>query len=480
MKFHILIYGCQMNYSDSARIKSVLQNSWFLYVPTVEEADLVIFDTCSVRQKSEDKIFWKLQDISKEKKVWITGCMVQRNLKIEKKKWNFSGNVKTIKPTIIWFDREEVESNRTLKDWSYLFVNYCFWAMYTKTIASFPNVELFFRIDDVGFLPVMAERLWYPVVYDQEITNEYMSLIPQVSANQQFLEGHKTVYVPISTWCSQFCAYCIVPYARWLEKNRSFDDIMTEVDFHIKKWAKEIVLIWQIVNKHPEFDKIVASCLKYPELKWLRYTSPYPTHYSKELLLMHQNEEALCPHIHNPMQSWSSKILKKMFRGYNADQYREFISNMRSLSRPISITTDIIVGFVDETDEDFQDTLSLVEYAKFDMIYVWIYSVRPWTYAANKYKDNIPTEVKKQRWTILTENLRKISHNNNQADIWLTKDMMVTEVSSKAIFGYTDSMKNVVIENPSNEILNLAKTGEFLTTTIISGDTFKLKWKNSI
>lgn len=136
-------------------------------------------------------------------------------------------------------------------------------------------------------------------------------------------------------------------------------------------------MLGQIVNKHPEFITIVKKILKLKGLKRLRYTSPYPTYYSKELLSLHQEEEKLCPHIHMPLQSGSDAVLKRMFRGYTVEQAKIFIDDIRKLKKNISITTDIIVGFPDETEEDFQQTLELVKYGNFDMIYIGIYSSRP-------------------------------------------------------------------------------------------------------
>lgn len=162
-----------------------------------------------------------------------------------------------------------------------------------------------------------------------------------------------------------------------MEKYFPVEQIVNEAEIHLKNGAKEIVLLGQIVNKHPEFVTIVKKILKLKGLKRLRYTSPYPTYYSKELLALHGKEEKLCPHIHMPLQSGSDAVLKRMFRGYTVEQAKTFIDDIRKLKRDISITTDIIVGFPDETEEDFQQTLELVKYGDFDMIYIGIYSSRP-------------------------------------------------------------------------------------------------------
>ncbi|MEI6672593.1 MAG: radical SAM protein [bacterium] len=149
----------------------------------------------------------------------------------------------------------------------------------------------------------------------------------------------------------------------------------------------------------------------------MRYTSPYPTYYSKELLALHEHEIKLCPHIHMPLQSGSDSVLKKMFRGYTIQQAKEFIDNIRNLKRDISITTDIIVGFPDETEEDFQQTLDLINYGKFDMIYIGIYSSRPGTLAAKNYPDNISRTIKWDRWNRLNTLLTYISRTNNEKEI---------------------------------------------------------------
>ena len=466
MKFTTIIFGCQMNYSDTARIKSVLQNCGWIFVETVDEADIVIFDTCSVRQKSEDKVTGKLQEIPTTKKVWITGCMIQHNLRntvvSRKTKWkvtkwlmgvgNFVGTVETIDPDIIWFTNLEIEEFRP-KPWSednVCYVNHAFNPMFHNIHKSWKNVELFFRIDDTGFLPLMMKRLWYEVTYDGELTNEYTSIVP-TGGTTLHASQTKTAFVPISTGCNQFCAFCIVPYARGMEKNLPADQIVSEVRHHIDHGIQEITLLGQIVNKHPNFFEICSDILALPgDLQWLHYTSPYPTYYSDELLSLHESESRLCPHIHMPLQSGSTSVLKKMFRGYNREEYIAFVDKIRWLDRDISLTTDIIVGFSDETEEDFQETLSMVEYARFDMIYIGIYSVRPGTYAARKYEDNIPKEIKHDRRNRLNELLKKISAENNAKEIGGKRKVMLTKKTALSTGGYeytayTDNMKQTKI-----------------------------------
>ena len=232
------------------------------------------------------------------------------------------------------------------------------------------------------------------------------------------MNAHQSsAYIPISTGCNQFCAYCIVPFARGLERNFPLKHVLHETQLHLRNGAKEITLLGQIVNKHPDFLHILTEILKLDGLQRLRYTSPYPTYYTPEILKLHEKEPKLCPHIHIPFQSGSSTVLKKMFRGYTAEECYTFIDQIRKLKRDISITTDMIIGFPGETDEDFAESLKLVEYGKFDMVYMGIYSPRPGTFAAKKYPDDIPYAVKHARREQMNELLKQISKTNNKKEI---------------------------------------------------------------
>ena len=382
-----------------------------------------------------------------------TGKIIKQRDKKETKALqlgNFVGGVKTKNPTIIWWNEEDLEGYEKYDNptGDYLFVNHSFNPLHKKMAMRFPNIELLFRIDDVGMLPRMVQALWYTIAPDVDIFNEYTGILPQWT-NQLMLEQSKTAYVPISTWCSQFCAYCIVPYSRGLEKNRPVAEILAEVKHHLDNGIKEIVLLWQIVNKHPDFVQIVKEVLKMEWLVWLRYTSPYPTYYSKELLELHQTEEKLCPHIHMPLQAGSDPILKKMFRWYTVEQYKWFVDAIRALKRPISITTDIIIWFCDETEDDFVWSMELAKYGKFDMIFMGIYSPRPGTLWAKKYEDNVSREEKKARRQRMNTLLRDMSEENNKAELGTTRLMMVNKIEDGFFSGYSDNFKTVVVKKQS-------------------------------
>ena len=468
-----------MNYADSARIKSVLENLGFKYTKTIDDADIVIFDTCSVRQKSEDKIFGKLKQISSDKKVWLTWCMVQHDLlwlsKIDSelikayKRWNFAPVAKDNYPMIVGINPQQEKEEFFKNPRDVVYINASFQPLWDKLKSKFSNVELLFRIDDLPYLPLMLQKLGYNVSYSLEVVDEYTSLLPWDS--NQLLDSRLPVaYIPIQTGCSQFCAYCIVPFSRWLEKNRAVEDIIREAKHYLDKWYKEIMLLGQIVNKHPDFVKIIREILKLPWLKWLRYTSPYPTFYSDELLKLHEQEAKLVPHIHAPVQSGSTKVLKKMFRWYSAEQYKEFVDKIRSLKRGISLTTDIIVGFTDETEEDFLKTLELTRYAKFDMIYIGIYSVRPGTIAARKYQDNVPEEEKRRGWQVLNDLLQEISLQNNQKEVGKTYDVLIKTIWDYNAVGYNEQMKTIIFPL---ELKNV-NVGDFVKVKITKPDALKL------
>jgi len=489
-----------MNYADSARIKTILLNCWFSYTAKQEEANIIILVTCSVRQKSEDKITWLLKGISKNQKIRITGCMIQHNIRNNKisnkelpqnlKIWNFLWTINIKNYEVLWLTTEEINKTPpplkrgeggidkfSNKEINIIPINHAFNPQFFNLTKTFKNLELFRRIDDTGFLPKMLEKIWYKISYNQDLINEYEKIIPENQNTSMNIKHKKTAYIPISTWCNQFCSYCIVPFARWLERNFDVEHIINECKTHLKNGAEELVLLGQIVNKHPKFTEIIKKVLELDWLKRLRYTSPYPTYYSDELLNLHETEEKLCPHIHIPFQSGSDKILKSMNRWYNSQKAKEFIKKIKKLKRDISITTDIIVWFPNETEKDFQKTLDLIEYWKFDMIYIGIYSPRPWTYADKNIPDNIPYEIKHERRKKLNELLNKISKDNNIKEIWNIRKVLINDLVTKDIKNnykyewYTDNMKQIII-NSKQKYDNWT----FIKVKISNGVVFKLYW----
>lgn len=472
-----------MNYADSARIKAVLTNCWFSYTEYKEEADIVIFDTCSIKQKSEDKITGQLKWISANQKIRITGCMIQHNLRNQKisdkelptnfKIGNFLWSLQTKNPEIIGITAEEINEFKSEDSSDKIVgINNAFNPLFYTLKKKQENIELFWRIDDTGFLPLILQKLGYNIKYDQEVTNEYSKIIPDWF-NTSMNHHKKTAYIPISSWCNQFCSYCIVPFARWLEKHYPKDQIIEEAKRHIQSGCKEIVLLGQIVNKHPEFGNILKTILALDGIEWVRYTSPYPNFYTPELLALHESESKLCPHIHIPFQSGSDTILKAMRRGYTAQQAKDFIDHIKSLKRNISITTDIIVWYPDETEEDFQASLDLAKYGNFDMIYIGIYSSRPGTFAHKNHADNVDRKTKRARRNRLNELLKSMSKANNDKEIGQIKKTIVDRISDQEIYWYTDNMKQIIIKKSD---LNI-NVWDFINVKITKAIPFKLYWE---
>jgi len=482
MRFHTIVLGCQMNYADTARIKSVLTNCWRTHTDDITEADIVIFDTCSVKQKAEDKITGRLKGIATHQKVRITWCMIQHNLRNAKitldpnkilpdslKVGNFLGSIQSQTPEIIWATADEINDHKYNPNTKQIWINHAFNPLFYNLIQKRPNIELFFRIDDTGFLPLILNKIGYKVKYDQELINEYINIIPE-DMNTSMNHHKKTAYIPISTGCNQFCSYCIVPYARWLEKNIPIEQIIAEAKRHLAIWVQEIVLLGQIVNKHPQFTEILKEILKLEWLIRLRYTSPYPNFYSPEVLALHETEAKLCPHIHIPFQSGSDLVLKNMRRWYTSEQAKTFIDTIQKLQRKISITTDIIVWFPGETEEDFEASLDLARHGQFDMIYIGIYSPRPGTRAHKNLADNISKEVKRDRRNRLNNLLKEISKANNIAEIGSSHTMIIDSEDQTNYFGYTENMKQISIHKSDST----HHIGEFIDVTITDWASFKL------
>lgn len=463
-----------MNYADAARIRTVLTHCWFSYTEEIKQADIVIFHTCSIKQKAEDKITGRLKDINKKQKIRITWCMIQHVLRSNKmkNKWkvgNFIGSLTTKHPKVVGVTTKEIEEHKNKGE--YIGINNIFNPLFYRLSKTYKNLELLWRIDDTWFLPLILKKLWYKITSKEAIYNEYEKIIPE-KINTSMNMHKKTAYIPISTWCNQFCSYCIVPYARWFEKYFPVEQIVKEAKAHLKQWAKEIVLLGQIVNKHPQFVKILKAVLALPKIQWLRYTSPYPNYYNKELLTLHETEEKLCPHIHIPFQSGSDKVLQAMHRWYTLAQAKWFIDEIRKSKRNISITTDIIVGFPNETEKDFKETLALIRYGKFDMIYIGLYSARPWTKAAKELADNIPAKVKWERWSKVNELLKKISLANNKKEVGKKRVVLINEEIKGKYLWYTDNMKQISIESKRT-----LEKGEMITARITKWIAFKLYGK---
>ncbi len=434
-KFFIKTHGCQMNEYDSEKLSDILKyNLKMSQTINLEEADILFLNTCSIREKAQEKVFselgrWKKFKIKKPNTlIAVGGCVAAQegeNLKSRSPQVDIIFGPQTIHrlPKMI---RQAYSSNKKLTD------------------VSFPEIEKF------DFLP--------------KSTNKTPS-----------------AYVSIMEGCSKYCTFCIVPYTRGEEVNRRFDDILHEVYSLSKLGTKEIILLGQNVNAYKSKmndgdDADLASLIKHishiDEIQRIRYTTSHPIDFSENLINEYNNFK-LADNLHLPIQSGSDKILSKMKRKHTVLEYKSIIKKVRELRPNISLTSDFIVGYPGETNDDFEDTLNLVEDLKFDDGYSFIYSPRPGTPAMYE-KDNIQDSIKKKRLQQLQQLLK--SMNREYANRILgTEEKILVEGYSKRnkseLFGRTSSNKVVNFNGLSDLI------GKFVDVEIIEIKSTTLRGK---
>ena len=423
-KYYIQTLGCQMNYSDSERIDSVLQHMGMEKAYKMEEADLIIFNTCSIRQKAEDRVFGQMINVGKlrkEKKhliVGITGCMARKTS-----------------------TRESEEKD--------------------KLLNRSKHTDFVFRIEDLPKLPKIIMQFWPDISFNEiEEANlkNYFQINPIYTTKAQ-------AFVPISTGCDNFCTYCIVPYSRKREKSRSINDVVRECETLVENGCLEITLLGQNVNsyglsnidkKTDKFKDIESpfvylleriDALKSKGLKRLRFTSNHPKDLSDELIQAMARLETLMPYLHLPVQSGSDEVLKRMNRHYTADWYRNLIKKLRKAVPGIAISTDIIVGFCGETEDQFMDTYKLFEDIEWDMCYLAQYSNRKGTFASQNMEDDISPEVKNERWHRLNELLKRSALKGHKVFEGKVVKVLVEKCKHGECEGRSEHFKTVVFSS---------------------------------
>jgi len=400
-KYYITTYGCQMNKSDSERIATFFEKHNWEKSSKIEEADLVVFNACSVRQSAIDRIYGKINNILKLKKrpkILITGCLLSSDIKKLKQKADY------------------ILSIRTLNSW-----------------AEFLKKKKYVAVLD----------LWEGKNREKDGCVEYFKTEPDYSS-------FPVAYIPISTGCNNFCSYCVVPYTRGPEVCRSVREIVSETEKAVEKGCKEIWLLGQNVNsyKYKENGRIVgfADLLRMVnDIEgdfWIRFTSPNPKDFSDELIEAMAECENVTPYLNLPLQSGDNEILKKMKRGYTAEKYKELVKKIRKKIPDIVLSTDIIVGFPGETKEQFENTKKLFEEIAFDMAYIAQYSPRPGTVAA-KMKDDVPRTEKKRREKVLTEILKKNAKECNRKYIGKTIKVLPISFRNGFLYGKSFDYKSV-------------------------------------
>ncbi len=397
-KLHIETYGCQMNVADSEVVASVMETVGYEIVPTVEEADAILINTCSIRDNAEQKIVARLAYLASLRRkrpkdaprliVGVIGCMAERV-------------------------REELVSRHGVD------------------LVAGPDSYL-----DLPNLFATVEAGEKAVNVELSTTETYRDIIPaRITGNP--VSG----FISIMRGCNNFCSYCIVPYTRGRERSRSADSILAELADLRSRGFKEATLLGQNVNSYrytaadgteidfPALLAMVADAA--PDMR-IRFTTSHPKDMSDETIAVIASRPNLCNHIHLPVQSGSNKVLKAMNRKYTREWYLDRIAAIRRAIPDCGISSDLFTGFHDETEEDFQETLSLMREVGFDSSFMFKYSERPGTLAARTMPDNVPEEVKIDRLNRMIALQNELSRESNARDIGKTFDVLVEGVSKRS------------------------------------------------
>lgn len=397
--FALKTFGCQMNHSDSERLATVLESLQLKRVEEMEDADVVLLNTCSIKQHAEDRVHGFVHNAKKLKKlVGLTGCMVKQSS-----------------------TQQDDERDPLLK--------------------RHEKIDLVFRIEDLPKVPDYLQQfdatLQRP---DHEFdTNDYFHIEPKLTEKFR-------AYVPIMTGCDKFCTYCVVPFTRGKERSRSFQEILSECEKHVANGVKEITLVGQNVNayflddstrktlqRQTDFAILLEAVAQIPELQRIRFTSPHPRHMGDDVLEVIAKYPNISRNIHLPVQTGSSEVLRRMGREHNIRRFKRITSKARELMPDVTITTDIIVGFCGETEEEFQQTIELFDDEKFLMAYISKYSPRKGTFAGEKMEDDIPQEEKERRFHILNEKLKEVCAFQNSRLVGETVEVLIESVDDSGI-----------------------------------------------
>ncbi|MDY2926886.1 MAG: tRNA (N6-isopentenyl adenosine(37)-C2)-methylthiotransferase MiaB [Eubacteriales bacterium] len=382
LKYFIETYGCQMNEHDSENIAGMLVRCGYTKADSKQEADLILFNTCCVREHAELRTFGNVGFIKELKQqnprliLGVCGCMMQQKDVAE------------------------------------------------RLFKRFPFVDIIFGTHELKNFPIMLEKA---------LNNQRVFNITEMDG--EVIEGMPTerepgfsTFVNIMYGCNNFCTYCIVPYVRGRERSRRPEDIIDEVRTVIEQGYSEVTLLGQNVNSYyyegVTFPMLLRSVNEIEGLKRLRFMTSHPKDLSDELIDAMAQLDKVCKHIHLPVQSGSDEILRRMNRRYDSAHYLELVDKLRSRVKDVEITTDIIVGFPGETEQDFDDTMAMVERVGFAAAYTFQYSPRTGTRAA-AMENQIPAEIKSERLQRLNELQTRMTEQNNRKYIHATGEVLV-------------------------------------------------------
>lgn len=420
-KLFMETYGCQMNVADSEVVASIMEHDGFQITKTREEADVILVNTCSVRENAETRVRGRVQGFSELKKkkpkllVGVIGCMAER---LGEKLFEQEKNV---------------------------------------NIVVGPDAYM-----DLPMLVKKAEKGEKAINIELSLTETYKDICPS-RIDETSISG----FVSIMRGCNNFCTYCIVPYTRGRERSRNPESILKEVRDLSDKGYKEVTLLGQNVNSFvyknsdsqvsfPELLELVAQ--EVPNMR-IRFATSHPKDMSDDTLHVIAKYSNICNFIHLPVQSGSDSVLKDMRRKYTQEWYKDRITAIRKIIPGCGISSDIFCGFHNESDEDFQETIELMKWARFDLAYMFKYSERPGTFAYKNLEDNVPEEVKSKRLDEMIHLQNQISLENNQNDIGEVFEVLIEGISKRSeqdVYGRTSQNKVIVFPKGNFEVGDFA------------------------
>lgn len=435
--YYIESYGCQMNFSDSEIVASILQKEGYHSTRNMELADLILVNTCSIREKAEDTVRRRLREFNKVKEsnpgalVGVLGCMAER-----------------LKAKLL--DQEKLVDIVLGPD----------------AYRDLPKLIATAEEGEKGINVLLSREETYADISPVRLDSNGV-----------------TAFISIMRGCDNMCSFCVVPFTRGRERSRNAFSIVAEASELYHNGYREVTLLGQNVDSYkwenPENKEIVnfANLLEmvakvHPDLR-VRFSTSHPKDITDEVLHTMANYENLCKYIHLPVQSGNSRVLELMNRTYDREWYMNRVEAIRRIIPECAISSDIITGFCSETEEEHQDTMSMVEWAQYSMSYMFFYSERPGTLAARKYEDDVPLEVKKRRLQEVIELQTKISHDLNQKDIGKTFKVLIEGDSKRSETDFRGrNGQNKMIIFPKKDDL---QKGDYVNVKITEATSATLK-----
>lgn len=430
-KYFLRTYGCQMNVHDSEEIKYYLESLGYEAVDELELADIVVLNTCAIRENAKDKVFGYLgrcKHLKKEKPdliIAVAGCLMQKPNEIE-----------------------EIHNRHKY-------------------------IDIIIGTHNLNELPNLIEEANKKKIQNIEVYSNSDVVFENVKYNR---DSKISAWINIIYGCDKFCTYCIVPFTRGRERSRKMEEVLMEVRDLKEQGYIEVTLLGQNVNAYGkdlnlgyDFATLLEEVAKIG-IPRIRFVTSHPWNFTDKMIDVIAKYDNIMPYIHLPIQSGSDDILRKMNRKYSIDEYKKLFDQIKCKVKNVAITTDIIVGFPNETDEDFKKTLDIVNYCKFDGAYTFIFSPREGT-AAARMEDKISMEVKEKRLQELNNLVNKYSLESNQKLVGKIVDVLVNGISEKdtsKVYGYTETMKLVNIVG-GNDLI-----GKIVPVKITDAKSFSL------